>query len=223
MNRGEVYVGNKRQPLSRSPWKVDGVFDSKMAPLLSRRDAQSSRIWSAVLKGGEMRSEPCNRCLGLAFVVALIATGAGRLSGAMLQSARDNASVAFVHVTVVDGTGAAARSDQTVVTSGDRIRAVGPSSTVRIPRGAHLIDSTGRFVIPGLWDAHIHPRYEGIDHFRLLIANGITSARNMSAPWDYLSETRRDACRHRKGCAAMDWSPNTLISVDCGRSALRHF
>jgi imidazolonepropionase-like amidohydrolase len=37
-----------------------------------------------------------------------------------------------------------------------------------------------------LWDAHVHTRYEGIDHFRLLVANGITSARNMSAPWDYL-------------------------------------
>jgi len=41
-------------------------------------------------------------------------------------------------------------------------------------------------LIPGLWDAHVHTRYEGIDHLRLLIANGITSARNMSAPWEYL-------------------------------------
>jgi len=41
-------------------------------------------------------------------------------------------------------------------------------------------------MIPGLWDAHVHTRYEGIDHFRLLVANGVTSARNMSAPWEYL-------------------------------------
>jgi imidazolonepropionase-like amidohydrolase len=107
---------------------------------------------------------------------------------ARLQSARDNPSVAFVHVTVIDGTGAAARSDQTVVTSGDRIIAAGRSRSVRIPPGARVMDATGRFLIPGLWDAHIHTRYEGIDHFRLLIANGITSARNMSAPWDYLPE-----------------------------------
>jgi imidazolonepropionase-like amidohydrolase len=45
-------------------------------------------------------------------------------------------------------------------------------------------------LIPGLWDAHVHTRYEGIDHFRLLVANGITSARNMSAPWQYLPEVR---------------------------------
>ena len=133
-----------------------------------------------------MRSQA--RCLNLAFVATLIATGAGQPRAAILQSVRDNPSVAFVHVTVIDGTGAAARPDQTVVTSGDRITAVGPSITVRIPPGARVTDATGRFVIPGLWDAHIHTRYEGIDHFRLLIANGITSTRNMSAPWDYLPE-----------------------------------
>src|SRR5215471_12234491 len=94
--------------------------------------------------------------------------------------------IAFVHATVIDGTGAAARPNQTVLISGDRITAVGPSSTVAIPRPAHTIDATGRFLIPGLWDAHVHTRYEGIDHFRLLVANGITSTRNMSAPWDYL-------------------------------------
>jgi hypothetical protein len=44
------------------------------------------------------------------------------------------------------------------------------------------------FLIPGLWDAHIHTRYEGIDHLRLLIANGITSARNMSGPPEHLRE-----------------------------------
>ena len=107
--------------------------------------------------------------------------------GGFAQAQTDRTSpMAFVHATVIDGTGAAARPNQTVLVSGDRITAVGPSGKVIIPLGTHTIDATGRFLIPGLWDAHVHTRYEGIDHFRLLVANGITSARNMSAPWEYL-------------------------------------
>src|SRR5215469_401900 len=97
------------------------------------------------------------------------------ISSQAAPQARRDTLVAFVHVTVIDGTGASARPNQTVLVSGDRITAVGPSSNVRIPRGAHTVDATGRFLIPGLWDAHVHTRYEGIDQFRLLIANGITS------------------------------------------------
>src|SRR5215472_4131162 len=113
----------------------------------------------------------------------------GRLKGADSQTNRG--ALAFVRATVVDGTGASAKYNQTVLVSEDRIMAVGPSGRVRIPRGARTIDATGRFLIPGLWDAHVHTRYEGVDHFRLLIANGITSARNMSAPWEYLPEILR--------------------------------
>src|SRR5262245_15277247 len=112
------------------------------------------------------------------------------MSSQAAPQARRSTLVAFVHVTVIDGTGAAARPNQTVLVSGDRISAVGPPSNVRIPRGARTVDATGRFMIPGLWDAHVHTRYEGIDHFRLLVANGVTSARNMSAPWQYLPEIR---------------------------------
>jgi imidazolonepropionase-like amidohydrolase len=96
--------------------------------------------------------------------------------------------VAFVHASVIDGTGAPAKSDYTVIISRDRITAVVPSRNAQIPRRAQIIDAGGKFLIPGLWDSHVHTRYEGIDHLRLLVANGITSARNMSAPWQHLSE-----------------------------------
>ena len=119
----------------------------------------------------------------LAWVVTPIMVTAS-LKGADSQTS--NGAFAFVHATVIDGTGAAAKHNQAVLVSEDRITAVGPSGKVAIRRGARTIDATGRFLIPGLWDAHVHTRYEGIDHLRLLIANGITSARNMSAPWEYL-------------------------------------
>jgi hypothetical protein len=137
-------------------------------------------------EGGRMRIGSSKQCvLGACLLVVVFVTA---LSGVVTIQTDRNAAVVFVHATVIDGTGAAARPNQTVVLSGSRITAVGSSSSVPIPQGARTIDATGRFLIPGLWDAHVHTRFEGIDHMRLLVANGITSARNMSAPWEYLPE-----------------------------------
>src|SRR5262245_55830310 len=123
------------------------------------------------------------RVATLALTLAVAATVWSRVTA--LQSG-ETASFAFVHVAVIDGTGAPVRLDQTVVVSGDRITAVGPSSKMSIPRDARSVNARGRFLIPGLWDAHVHTRYEGIDHLRSLVANGITSARNMSGPSQHL-------------------------------------
>ena len=55
------------------------------------------------------------------------------MSAQAVPQARRSTIVAFLHVTVIDGTGTSARPDQTVLVSADRITAVGPSSNVRIP------------------------------------------------------------------------------------------
>jgi imidazolonepropionase-like amidohydrolase len=81
-----------------------------------------------------------------------------------------------VHAAVIDETGAPTKADQTVLIFGDRIAAVAPSGSTPIPRGTPTIDATGKFLIPGLWDAEVHTRYEGIDHLRLLIADGVSRA-----------------------------------------------
>ena len=59
-------------------------------------------------------------------------------------------------VTLVDGTGRAPVAGVTVVIEGNRIRDVG--TTVQAPAGATVIDGSGKFLIPGLIDAHIHLR-----------------------------------------------------------------
>ena len=66
--------------------------------------------------------------------------------------------VAITHVTVVDVERAASRSDLTVVVNGQRIAAVGPAASAKIPIGAHVIDGRGKWLIPGLWDMHVHTR-----------------------------------------------------------------
>ena len=66
------------------------------------------------------------------------------------------ASLAITHVTVIDTAAGSARGDMTVVIGGTRILTVGDSSTVEVPRAATVIDGRGKFLIPGLWDMHVH-------------------------------------------------------------------
>jgi imidazolonepropionase-like amidohydrolase len=83
----------------------------------------------------------------------------------------------FTHVTVIDATGAPAQPDMTVVIRGDRITELGKSGTVQAPDGAQVVDATGKFLIPGLWDMHVHWLHR--DYLSLFIANGVTGVRIM--------------------------------------------
>jgi len=75
---------------------------------------------------------------------------------------------------------------RTVVIEGDRIRSIGsPEHPVRIPRGAREINGRGKFLIPGLIDAHVHTTYvldfahmTGDQIFPLFLGNGVTSIRS---------------------------------------------
>ncbi|MGI8732841.1 MAG: amidohydrolase family protein [Pyrinomonadaceae bacterium] len=83
----------------------------------------------------------------------------------------------FTHVTVIDMTGAPPKPDMTVVINSNRISALGQSERIRIPRGAQVIDATGKFLIPGLWDMHVHIT-ETERSLPMFVANGVTGVRN---------------------------------------------
>jgi imidazolonepropionase-like amidohydrolase len=69
---------------------------------------------------------------------------------------RPAASLALTHVTVIDMTGAPAQADMTVIVTGDRITALGPTGKVALPEGAQVLEAKGKYLIPGLWDLHVH-------------------------------------------------------------------
>lgn len=94
----------------------------------------------------------------------------------------------FTHVTVIDATGAPAKFNQTVVINGSRISALGQTEKVRIPKNAHVVEATGKFLIPGLWDMHVHTASETF--FPLYLANGITGVRDMAMELDKLKAWR---------------------------------
>ncbi len=88
-------------------------------------------------------------------------------------------SLAITGVTVIDATGAPARLDMTVVVTGDRITAIGKPGEVGVPEGAHVVDVKGKYLIPGLWDMHVHTASPSF--LPLYLANGVTGVRDMHA------------------------------------------
>ena len=91
---------------------------------------------------------------------------------------------AFVNATVVDVERGAVSRNQTIVTRAGRIAAVGSSTSTRVPRGATRIDLRGQYVIPGLWDAHVHVSGNAdipaiVEYFgSLFLRNGVTGIRD---------------------------------------------
>ena len=87
--------------------------------------------------------------------------------------------LAITHVTVIDCTGAAPQPNSTVMVSNGHISMVGPSDRAVIPVGTRVVDGSGKFLIPGLWDMHGHLTDATEDAFPLLIMNGVTGVRDM--------------------------------------------
>jgi hypothetical protein len=95
------------------------------------------------------------------------------------------------HVNIIDATGSPVQSDMTVIIKGNLIISIGKTSKTKIPQNAFVIDASGRYLIPGLWDMHVHvfnnvsktPPDES--DFSLYVANGVTGIREM---WTQMDE-----------------------------------
>jgi imidazolonepropionase-like amidohydrolase len=96
------------------------------------------------------------------------------------------------HVTLIDGTGAPARPNRTVVVTAGRIVAVGADDSVKAPSGSSLVNGRGKWLIPGLWDSHVHLGMAGACALPVLVANGVTSVRDMGGNWDSVLAWRRE-------------------------------
>lgn len=113
-------------------------------------------------------------------------------------TARAQDELAIAHVSIVDASDSTPRSDQTVVIRGTRIVAAGPARSVAVPSGARVIDGRGRFLIPGLWDMHVHTTIAGgRELLELYVANGVTGVRDMAGDWPTLTAWRNDVSAGR--------------------------
>ena len=113
-------------------------------------------------------------------------------------------SLAFTHVNVVDVESGRVLPEQTVLIAGNRIQSVGPSARVKVPSGAQVVDATGKYMIPGLWDMHLHlvdPDTPGSPDvvLPLLVANGVTGGRDLGAmSLDSILQLRSDVRTGRR-------------------------
>jgi hypothetical protein len=95
-----------------------------------------------------------------------------------------DADVAVTNATVVDVETGDLRSDRTVFLAGNRIVRIASTEAIEPADSTRIVDATGRYVIPGLWDAHVHSATNADWHFPLLVAHGVTSVRNMHTTVD---------------------------------------
>ena len=116
-------------------------------------------------------------------------------------------SVVFENVTVIPMDSEGVLEGQTVVVEDQRIAAIGASGDIEIPAGAHVVDGTGRFLIPGLSDMHVHV-FGTENDLLTYLANGVTTIRTMGGDPPAILEWR-DQVRAgtRVGPSIWAWNP----------------
>ncbi len=99
-----------------------------------------------------------------------------------------NPPLVFKNVTVIDMTGKPLQAAMTVVIEGNSITKIGTTAKTKIPKNAQVIDASGKFLIPGLWDMHVHLQEK--TPFPLFIANGVLGVRHMGGNLKQVFEWR---------------------------------
>jgi len=95
--------------------------------------------------------------------------------------------IAITHVTVIDVINGAPLRDVTVTIRDGKIISVGHDAA---PAGATIVDGRGKFLIPGLWDMHVHLSWTTGSALPILIANGVTSVRDLGSHFTEIENWR---------------------------------
>lgn len=115
------------------------------------------------------------------------------------EEKKEEGIIAFVGGTLIDGTGASPTSNTVVLVQGKKIKAVGPANQIKIPEGAKRIDVSGKYLLPGFIDLHIHVTFpyseiqyhtdslslktlRAVHVMEMMLRTGVTSVRDVGAP-----------------------------------------
>jgi imidazolonepropionase-like amidohydrolase len=130
-----------------------------------------------------------------ALLIALVLLLGGQ---AAAQKPSPNELIVINNVSVVDVRSGAILADQTVILERNHIASVGPSKSAKYPRNAPSVNGHGYFLIPGLWDMHVHlvfgDWFPGAQNITLpmLIANGVTGVRDMGSELETVQAWRNE-------------------------------
>jgi imidazolonepropionase-like amidohydrolase len=103
-------------------------------------------------------------------------------------------ALALINVTVIDVVDGAARPDMTVLIEGNRISSVMPTGQTTKDQNLPIVDARGKFLIPGLWDMHVHALWDkkvAENFLPLFVANGVTGVRDMGGKMELLHWFRK--------------------------------
>jgi hypothetical protein len=102
-------------------------------------------------------------------------------------------SLAITGATLEDSTGAPAVKDSVILIKNGVITAAGPRSQVSIPKDATVLDASGKYAVPGLWDMHAH--YEQVEWGPIYLAAGVTSVRDVGNEFDFIRTVHEELNR----------------------------
>src|SRR5580658_4718020 len=97
--------------------------------------------------------------------------------------------MAIQDVAVVDVSASTVHPHMTVLIEGETIKVIGASATVHPPPGARIVNGTGKFLIPGLWDMHVHLWYKE-NQLPMFVAYGVTGVQDMGSDFARVSAWR---------------------------------
>jgi imidazolonepropionase-like amidohydrolase len=120
------------------------------------------------------------------------------------QATFERPDLALTHVNVVDVEHGALLRDRTVLVRGDRIAWLGPAAEASLAEGATVVECKGQYVIPGLWDMHVHlpSKQDERASLPLFIAHGVTGVREMGSDCPEGSEPERPGLAGLRGWRA---------------------
>ena len=96
----------------------------------------------------------------------------------------------LTNATLIDGSGAAPQAGVTIVMENGRIRDMGRSSAIPVPAGATVVDLTGKFVVPGIINAHGHVGTRTEPQLRQYALYGVTTTNSMQTDPDEVIQVR---------------------------------
>ncbi len=164
------------------------------------------------------RVRPMRRISNVIGTIVLLVLPAAAPAAAAVQRSTAGAPLVFDHVVVVDVERGRLVPDQRVVIKGSRIQAVGDVGKVNMPKGASVVDARGKYLIPGLWDMHVHPMCYPQTFYSLFIANGVTGLRDPGStePLDSLRRWRQEIADGQRIGPRQVFSGPYLSDTDMG-------
>ena len=173
--RDTVPVHGRREVLDR--YAVDGVTWGVEAVWVDR----GGRLAALSTTGGGLTLDAVRDDLEPQLPMLMASGTRDRMSDLTAMSRRVRpvaaGALALVGATLIDGTGAPATPNATIVIAQGKIVAAGPAASTPVPRGARRVDVSGKTVMPGLWDMHTHVMQ--MEWAPVYLAAGVTTVRDM--------------------------------------------